>query len=93
MVKQPAPISLRLRAERSTARAYALLNRLDEEDRAQKKIKWIATKAKVLVKEMKSVASLKLRSGPHADDVDRFEVDCLMLESMLIKISKRGVRP
>jgi hypothetical protein len=84
------PISLRIRSVEATARARQLLRRLDEDDRLQRRVRWLAMKAIVSIREMKSVAAPKLESM-YATDRDRWQAECKKVESILLKISKRGV--
>jgi len=90
MVKQPAPISLRIRAAEANYRARKVLRTLDEADCLQRRVRWLATKAIVSIREMNSVAAPKLRSM-YSSDRNRWQADCKLLESILLKISKLGV--
>lgn len=90
MVKQPPPISLRIRAREATYRARKVLGRLDEDDRLQRRVRWLAMKAIVSIREMSIVAAPKLRSM-YSSDRDRWQAECKLVESILLKISKRGV--
>jgi hypothetical protein len=85
-----APISLRIRHAEATARARKILRNLDEADRLQRRVRWLAMKAIVSIREMGSVAAPKLRSM-YSSDRDRWLSDCKTVESILLKISKRGV--
>ena len=60
MVKQPPPISLRIRASEATYRAREILRRLDEDDRLQRRVRWLAMKAIVSIREMSTVAAPKV---------------------------------
>ena len=90
MVKRPAPISLRIRSAEATYRARKILRKLDEDDRLQRRVRWLATKAIVSIREMGTVAVPKLRSM-YSSDRDRWQAECRLVESILVKISKRGV--
>jgi hypothetical protein len=90
MVKQPAAISLRIRHAEATHRARELLRRLDEADRPQRRVKWLATKAIVSIREMNRVAAPTLQSMYYKDR-DRWQAEYKQVESILPKISKRGV--
>ena len=90
MVKQPVPISLRIRAAEVNYRARKILRRLDEDDRLQRRVRWLATKAIVSIREMSSVAAPKLRSM-YSSDRDRWQAEYKRVESILQKISRRGV--
>jgi len=90
MVKQPAPISLRIRSAEATYRARKILHRLAEDDHLHRRVKWLATKAMVSIREMNSVAAPKLQSMYYRDR-DRWQAECKLIESILLKISKRGV--
>jgi hypothetical protein len=57
MVKQPAPISLRIRHAEATYRARKLLRSLDEDDRLQRRVRWQAMKGIVAVRAMNGVAA------------------------------------
>jgi hypothetical protein len=85
MVKPPV-ISLRLRAHEITSHAYEVLTRLNEQDRQQRRVRSLATKALVLIQEMQS----ELRSMPAADR-GRFERNCRVAKSMLHRISKTDI--
>jgi len=90
MVKQPAPISLRIRSAEAIYRARKTLRRLDEDARLQRRVRWFAMKAIVSLHEMNSVAVPKLRSM-RSSDRDRWEAQCKLVESILLKISRHGV--
>jgi hypothetical protein len=90
MVNRPPPISLRIRSAEATDRARKLLRRLDEDDRLQRRVRWLAMKAIVSIREMNSVAAPKLRSM-YATDRDRWQSQSKLAESILLKISKLGV--
>jgi hypothetical protein len=90
MVKQPPPISLRIRASEATYRARKVLRKLDEDDRLQRRVRWLAMKMIVSIREMSNVAAPKLRSM-YSGDRDRWQADYKLVESILQKISRRGV--
>jgi hypothetical protein len=90
MVKQPAPISLRIRGAKVIYRARQTLRGLDEDARLQRRVRWFATKAIVSLHEMNSVAAPKLRSM-YSSDRDRWLAECKRVESILQKISRHGV--
>jgi hypothetical protein len=94
------PISLRIRAAESNARARQILRRVDEKERLQRRVKWLAMKAVVSIREMRTDATkLNLlnrragwsppKSGPKSDDDWQAEVQ--RVESILLKISRMGV--
>jgi len=85
MVK-PAPISLRLRAREVNARAYEVLRRLNEQDRQQRRVRFLAMKALVLIQQMQT----EVRSMSAADR-GRIETNCNLARSTLRRISKTGV--
>jgi hypothetical protein len=90
MVKQPAPISLRIRSAEAIYRARKTLRRLDEDQRLQRRVRLFATKAIVSLHKMNSVAAPKLRSM-YPSDRYRWEAQCKLVESILLKISRHGV--
>jgi hypothetical protein len=91
MVKQPAPISLRIRSAEVTRRAREILRKLEEDDRLQRRVRLLALKAIVSIREMNRVAAPKLRSML-ATNRDRWLAECKLVESILIKISKLGLK-
>ena len=89
MERRPPPISLRLRHAEVTQRARALLHRLAEDDRLQRRIRWQATKALIATREMAALAAnrvAKMSPGERA----RWQTECKQFESFLKKI-KSGV--
>jgi hypothetical protein len=70
------------------ARARKVLRRVDENDRAQRRIRWLAAKALVSVREMSSVAEPKLRS---MSDRQRWRAEYQLVETILKRISEVGV--
>jgi hypothetical protein len=90
MAKRPVPISLRIRNDEVNYRARELLRRLDEDDRLQRRVRWWATKAIISIHEMSTVAAPKLKSMQPSDR-DRWRAECQLVESILVKIIKRGV--
>ena len=89
MVK-PAPISLRIRNAEATYRARKILRRLDEDDRLQRRVRLLAMKAIISIREMSSVAAPKLKSICSSSR-DRWQAECKRVKSILVKISERGV--
>jgi hypothetical protein len=89
MVKPPA-ISLRLRADAANFRACRILRERDEADLLQRRVKWLATKSLISVREMNRVAAPKLRSMVF-NQRDGWDVEYALIESILVKISKVGV--
>ena len=87
---RPPPISLRLRHIEVTARARALLRRLDADAGAQREVKRSAAKALVAIYEMTDAADIKLKSMPTIDR-DRWSAECQILKSTLLRIIRRGV--
>lgn len=84
------PISLRLRHQEVTNRARALLQRLDRELLAQRRVKFFAAKALCAIYEMEAAASPKPKTLSTSDR-DRWQADRELIVSTLRKISKRGV--
>jgi hypothetical protein len=84
------PISLRLRHQEVSSRARALLQRLDKELLAQRRVKLFAAKALSAIYQMDAAAAPKLRSMS-ASECDRWRADYQLLTSVLLKISRRGV--
>ena len=84
------PISLRIRAAASTRRARRLLQRLEAEDLQQRRIRWLATKALIAIRELNSVAAPKLKSMDWVSRED-WQKNYSLIESILEKIKKRGV--
>ena len=74
----------------TAARARQLLRRLEEADRLQRRVKFLAMKAVVALREMRSVAAPKLESM-YAGDRDRWQAEMRSIEVILLKISKLGV--
>jgi hypothetical protein len=83
MAKQPIPISLRLRSAEASGRARKILRELEERDRLQRRVRWLAVKALVSVREMRIVA-MKSSDRRRWGEFDQ-------AEAILLKISKRGV--
>jgi hypothetical protein len=84
MVKTP-PISLRIRAAETTARARRLLRSLDEDAQQQRRVRWLAAKGFLAVSKLNSaLAQLK------PCDRDRWQKDVQRIESTLLKMSKRA---
>jgi hypothetical protein len=91
-MREPDPISLRIGASESTRRAArALLDKLDEDERLQRRLRLLALKAIRLVCELESLAAPKLKSMRSNDRV-RIEGECRLVQRILQKISERGIR-
>jgi hypothetical protein len=84
------PISLRIRAAASTRRARRLLQRLEAEDRQQRRIRWLATKALIVIRQLNDVAEPKLKSMDWSSR-DSWQRNYSFIETILEKIKKRGV--
>jgi hypothetical protein len=84
------PISRRLRNAEVTARARKLLQRLDADIGAQRRVKHLAAKALAAIFEMDAAADIKLRSMSTSDR-DRWSADCRSLQSTLTRFVRRGV--
>ena len=84
------PISLRIRAAASNRRARRLLQRLDAEDLQQRRIRWLATKALIVIRQLNDVAEPKLKSMDWSSR-DAWQRNYSFIESVLEKIKKRGV--
>ncbi len=83
---RPPPISLRIhRNAEATRHARALLRRLDEGDRLQRRIKWMATKAQISIREMMSIAAQL------PGDRTRWRAECERIQTYLENIKTRGV--
>jgi hypothetical protein len=82
--------SLRIRHAEVSDCARKLLHTLDEDDRLQRRVRWLAMKAVVSVREMSTVAAPKLRSM-YSSDRDRWQAECKLVETILLKIRKQGV--
>jgi len=75
------------RAAASIYRARTLLDELDAEDRRQRRVRWLAIKAVVSIREMRAVAA----QTRWFSDRKQWEEEYRLVESILLKISKRGV--
>ena len=84
------PISLRIRAAASTRRARRLLQRLEAEDLQQRRIRWLATKALIVIRQLNDVAEPKLKSMDWSSR-DSWQRNYSFIESIQEKIKKRGV--
>ena len=83
------PISLRIRAAASTRRARRLLQRLEAEDLQQRRIRWLATKALIVIRQLNDVAEPKLKSMDWSSR-DSWQRNYSFIETILEKIKKRG---
>ena len=90
MASRPSPISLRIRAAASNRRARRLLQRLDAEDLQQRRIRWLATKALIIIRRLNDVAAPKVRSMGFVGRED-WRKTYSFIESTLEKIKERGV--
>lgn len=90
MVRQPPPISLRIRSAEATYRARQILQRLNEQERLQRRVRIWAVRATLALYEMNSIAGPKLESMSPGDR-GRWQTDYKRMSSILLKISKRGV--
>jgi hypothetical protein len=90
MMKRPAPISLRIRANEATARARQLLREFDEKENLQRRVRWQAMKAVVAIREMRAAAAPKLRTMSSSDS-KRWLAEVESIESKLLRISRRDV--
>jgi hypothetical protein len=88
------PISLRIRWAESNARARQILRRVDEKERLQRRVKWLAMKAVVSIREMRTEATklnqLKRRAGWTPKSDADWQAEVLRVESILLKISRMG---
>jgi len=82
----PATISLKRRNAEVMGRAHAVLDRLDEADRLQRRVKWQALKAIIALRDMRAVATQTSSFNDRA-----WEEEYRLVESILLKISRRGV--
>ena len=89
MATRPNPISLRIHRQ-SVARARRLLQRLEVEDLQQRRIRWLATKALIAIRELNSVAAPRIKSMDWVGRRDWLK-NYSLIESILEKIKKRGV--
>jgi hypothetical protein len=89
MVKPP-PISLRIRSAEATRHARELLQRLDEADHLQRRVKLQAAKALVAVRAMNSLATPKVRSMSRSN-CEHWSSDVRKVEAILTLISQRGI--
>ncbi len=80
------PISLRIRAAQVNSRARKVLRHLEEEDLLQRRVRWLATKALVSIREMNTVANRSMRAGNR----NRWQAKYKLVESILLEISKQG---
>ena len=87
---RPSPISLRVRAAESSRRARRLLQRLEAEDLQQRRIRWLATKALIIIRQLNDVANPKLKTMDWSSR-DSWQKNYSFIESTLEKIKKRGV--
>jgi hypothetical protein len=88
---RPDPISLRVRAFRaSNRRARRILARLEAEDLQQRRIRWLATKALIVIRQLNDVAEPKVKSMGFVGRQD-WQKNYSFIESTLEKIKERGV--
>ena len=90
MASRPSPISLRIRVAASNRRARRLLQRLDAEDLQQRRIRWLATKALIVIRQLNDVAAPKVKSMDWTGR-ESWQRNYSFIESTLEKIKKRGV--
>ena len=89
MARQPDPISLRIH-KASIARARKLLQRLEVEDLQQRRVRWLATKALIIIRQLNDAAAPKLKSMDWTSR-NSWQKNYSFIESVLEKIKKRGV--
>jgi hypothetical protein len=87
---RPDPISLRIRSAEVNYRARKLLRRLDDENRLQRRVRWLAMKAMVCIRELNALAAPKLKSM-YASDRNRWQSEYEQVKAVLLRISKKGV--
>jgi hypothetical protein len=87
---RPDPISLRVRAAATNRRARRLLHRLEVEDQQQRRIRWLATKALIIIRQLNDVAAPKVKSMGFVGRED-WRKNYSFIESTLEKIKERGV--
>jgi hypothetical protein len=78
---------IRIRAAEVNWRARKTLERLEDEDALQRRVRWLAVKALVSIRELNTTAA----QSKHASDRTRYQADCKLVESILLKISGRSV--
>jgi hypothetical protein len=89
VMARPNPISLRI-AQASNRRARALLRRLESEDQQQRRIRWLATKALINIRELNNVAEPKVKALGFVGR-ESWQRNYSFIESTLLKIRERGV--
>jgi hypothetical protein len=89
MERRPNPISLRIRRQ-SVVRARRLLQRLEAEDLQQRRIRWLATKALIVIRQLNDVAAPKVKAMGWSSR-ESWRKNYEFIESTLEKIKKRGV--
>jgi len=87
---RPPPISIRLRHREVTDRAREILRRLDDEFRLQRRVKFFALKAHLMVGMMKNAAEPRLKLLA-SSDCERWQAEIKVVETILLKIGQRGV--
>jgi hypothetical protein len=87
---RPDPISLRIRGAASTRRARRLLQRLEAEDAQQRRLRWLATKALVAIRELNAIAEPKIKAMGFVGR-ESWQRDFSFVEQVLEKIKQRGV--
>jgi hypothetical protein len=65
------------------------LQRLEAEDLQQRRIRWLATKALIVIRQLNDVAEPKLKSMDWSSR-DSWQRNYSFIESILEKIKKRG---
>jgi hypothetical protein len=71
-------------------RARQVLNRLNEAEQLQRRIKWQATKALIAIHHMQRAAAAKLATLSQSDRA-RWSSECRVVEQILERIKNRGV--
>ncbi len=89
-MRRLAPISLRVRSDAAMRRARGTLLRVSEDELLRRRIKWLATKSIISIRELVAVAGPELeRISP--SDHRRWRAECDRIEAFLQKIKVRGV--
>ncbi len=84
------PISLRVYQTAVTVRARKLLRELDEKDKQQRRIKWQATKALIVLSELRAAAAPQVQRMLTSDR-SRWLEEFGRVKSFLEKVKDRGV--